>query len=158
MAKDSKGAQVDGDTGTVPVVTAGTTQKTFRVVALDGTSRDFPASDLFKAGTEVKLGDEEGVVIFVDVNDKKQVERKLKLADPKGDGSASRCHPSVLFFSETAKKYGGLVACLDCSMPVRKWTSDMHQSGRCLLCGIRAHRAHAKAKRAAKAAPTPSAQ
>lgn len=137
--------------GTMPQ-DGGTTQPvatTFKVVSADGSFREFTETPLFKAGVDVVL-DCEGVVTFVDVNDKKQAARKEKLIDPKGDGSRSRCHPSVLFYSDNEKKYGGIVACLDCSKPVRKWTSDMHQSERCDPCGVRAKRAHAKAKRSAK--------
>jgi hypothetical protein len=163
-----KGGAVVAD-GEVAQVRAGTTQPvaTFRVIALNGTFREYPATPLFKAGVDVQLGEEEGEVIFVDVNDPKQLAKKLKLENPKDVSPEelklhpSRVHPSVLFFAgkigSSSGKYGGLVACEDCPAEIRKWTSDMHQSGRCMVCGIKAKRKHASAKRAAKSSPVASA-
>lgn len=150
MANDRKGSGAKGAATGVAQVEAGTTQGTFRVVTPSGAFREFPPSGLFKAGGELQLGAEEGEVTFVDVAHKDQTERRMKLEDPKGDGSVSRFHQGVLFFSPVSKKYGGICACSDCGVPVRKWTSDMHQSERCAGCGVKAKRKSAKSKRAAK--------
>ena len=149
---DTKGATQSRGARTVAQVEAGTTRTTFRVVTPSGAFVDFPATPLFPAGSEVKLGADEGEVQFVDVTHKDHAGRAEKLLDPKGDGSASRFHPKVLFVSPVAKKYGGVAACpgpetgKECPTKaiVRKWTSDMHQSERCSGCTGKAKKAKAK--------------
>lgn len=161
MANDGKGAKgagVKGSGAAVASVEAGTTRATFRVVAANGSFRDFEATPLFRAGGEIRLGTEEGVITFADVNHKDQAGRRDKLLNPKDLDVAglakepSRLHPAILFFSDSAQKYGGVVACpgpaVGTACPTgaysRKWTSDMHQSERCHGCGTKAKRAKAK--------------
>ena len=137
-------ADIKTTSGTVPSVTAGTTAKTFTIKTVAGSRSVAESLPLFPAGKVVDLTDE-GPLTFVDVAEKGQVERKMKLEE------TPRAHRVVLFFSKTEKKYGGLVACRMCGDAVRKWTSDMHQSFYCGGCTVKAKRAASKAKRAAKA-------
>lgn len=137
------------EAGTVPAVETG--KATFTVKHAGGTMQVPEQMPLFPAGKTVDLTDE-GVLVFADVNAKGQAGRREKLKDPKGDGSPGRTHLRVLFFSEEAKKYGGLVCCVGCGEAIRVWTSDMHQKVACDGCKAKLDRARAKAARAAKPA------
>lgn len=96
---------------------------------------------------------DEGEMIFVDLTSKTQVARREKLAETRALG----LHVADLcFFSDLAKKYGAVIRCLGCGTPVRKWTSDLHQSHTCDSCGVKAKRAKSKAKRAAKSSEAKS--
>lgn len=142
--------QVNDATGTVPVVSSGVA--TVRVLH-DGGEMVYPAQEpLFPGGMEIDLRGE-GELTFVDVNAKGNAARREKLKDPKGDGTPSRLHFSILFFSPTEKKYGGVCACALCGTGVRKWTSDMHQSFYDDACKAKAKKAAGKAARAAIALP-----
>ena len=94
---------------------------------------------------------DEGDLIFVDLTNKVQVARREKLTETRSLG----LHVAELcFFSDVAKKYGAVIRCIGCGTPVRKWTSDLHQSHTCDSCGIKAKRSKSKAKRAAKSSET----
>lgn len=96
---------------------------------------------------------EEGDVTFVDPNAKGQANRKEKIREAREDWKLTTI--DVAFYSEASKKYGLIIRCLGCGVPVRKWTSDIHQSHRCDACTAKHKKATNKAKRGALKAALP---
>lgn len=109
--------------------------------------------DLPGKGANVLDLTDEGKISFCDLNAKEQVARKMKIEETRASGIQIA---QTIFWSEVSRKFGAVIRCVGCGVPCRKWTSDLHQSHTCLVCGIKAKRAKVSLKRAEKRAESRS--
>lgn len=97
-------------------------------------------------GNEIDLR-EEGRLNVVDLSDKKQKDRKLKLQETRDEHGMTVAEWCA--FSIEAKKFVAIIRCKATGEPCRKYTSDLHQSFYSDAAASKAKRERLKAKRAA---------
>ena len=118
---------------------------------LGGKPREFKVPvGFFRSDAETLDLSDEGAVTVCDHKAKEQAARRLKLEE-----HADNALQSVLLWVQPlgqSGKYAAVIACDGCKMPVRRFTSDLHQARHCLVCGIKAKRAKVALKRQEKRA------
>lgn len=130
-------------------VQAGTAK--LSLVLPGGKSREVqvPAGFFRDAAASLDLNDE-GTCTVIDHTSKEQAARRIKMEEYKGHALQN-----VLLWCQapgSSGKYAVVIACGGCKVPVRRYTSDLHQARHCLTCGIKAKRAKVAEKRAEKRA------
>ena len=131
-------------------VSAGTKTASLKLITDAGERNAQVPVGFFNSDTSVLDVRGEGAVTVCDVNSKDQAPRRLKLEEHKDNALQN-----VLMWIQpvgSSGKYAAVIACDGCKVPVRRFTSDLHQARHCLVCTIKVKRAKVAAKRAAKRA------
>lgn len=145
---DSKTTANAGTQAPTPVQ-AGTKTAKLTLTLPGGKTREFTAPKGFFATDDAKLDlSDEGQVTVCDHTAKEQAARKLKMAE-----HADNTLQNVLLWIQpegSSGKYAAIISCGSCKVPVRRFTSDLHQARFCMVCAIKAKRSAVALKRAEK--------